>query len=150
MQRIIYISSTPEHWLQEDLARLLAVSRRNNAAVGLTGLLLYHDGNFLQVLEGENPALSECFERIARDTRHRQLIVLWRGEAEARAFPQCRMGYARLQDLFCSEPGAVISLHDIAARGLGSAGDPIVERLVGVFLAGFRDLGYGEAVPRTG
>ena len=140
MQRIVYLSSTPTLFSPDEIAALLAVSRRNNAGDGITGLLLYHDGNFLQVLEGEEPALSACFDRIARDPRHRQLIVLWRGPVDARAFPEWQMGYARLDQLFQAQPGAVLSLHDIAVNGI-SAADPLVERLVGRFLSGFRDLG---------
>lgn len=150
MQRIVYLSSALTPFAPEDLAALLAQSRRNNAAGGLTGLLLYHDGNFLQVLEGEEPMLSDCFARIARDPRHRQLIVMWRGEVAQRAFPQWQMGYARLPELFGAEAGAVVSLHDLAEMGLESATDPVVERLVGVFLRGFRDLGPTGAVAQPG
>ena len=148
MHRIIYISSAPRQMTAPELAALLAQSRRNNAARGLTGLLLYHDGSFLQILEGEEPALSECFDRIARDPRHRQLIVLWRGAAEARVFPEWQMGYARLSELFTAEAGGVISLHDIASGGLAAGSDPTVERLVGRFLGSFRDLGHPAGLAR--
>lgn len=150
MHRIIYLSSAPVLLAPDEIAEILAVSRRNNAAAGITGLLLYHDGNILQVLEGEEPALSACFARICRDSRHRQVIVLKRSPVEARAFPQWQMGYARLQDLFGSEEDAVLSLHDIAARGLGAGGDPMVERLVSSFLGGFRDLSQSAGLGRVG
>ncbi|WP_201157638.1 BLUF domain-containing protein [Rhodobaculum claviforme] len=144
MQRIIYLSSAPAPLTPEDLGALLAVSRRNNAATGITGMLLYHDQNFLQVLEGEEDALSDCFNRIARDTRHRNLIVLWRDTVAARAFGAWQMGFARMQDLFADPmsggmPG-VLSLHDLARDGLNHADDPVVERLVRVYLRGFPDL----------
>lgn len=145
MQRIVYLGSTPTLCTPEEIAALLAVSRRNNAADGISGLRLHHDGTFLQVLEGEEPALSACFDRIARDPRHRQLIVLWRGPVASRAFPEWQMGYARLSELFQAQPGAVLSLHDIALSG-SAAADPLVERLVGRFLDGFRDLGPVGAV----
>ena len=124
----------------EDIAAILAVSRRNNAAEGITGMLLYHDQSFLQVLEGEEPALSRRFERIARDPRHRNLIVLARGGVQARAFGAWRMGFARLDGLFGADPQGVISLHDLARDGLQGPGDPVVEKLVHVYLRGFPDI----------
>ena len=147
MERIIYISTAPAPMEPEEIAALLAISRRNNAAAGITGLLIYHDASFLQVLEGEDPALSACLDRIARDPRHRWLIVLWRGAVAERAFPEWQMGYARLSDLCADTAGAggpaVLSLHDLVDRGLGAGADPMVEQLVASFLGGFRDLGHG-------
>ncbi|MCF8509094.1 MAG: BLUF domain-containing protein [Hyphomonadaceae bacterium] len=49
---------------------MLAVSRSNNSARGLTGMLLFHDGCFFQVLEGGADTLERTFATISRDTRH--------------------------------------------------------------------------------
>ncbi len=124
----------------EDIAAILAVSRRNNAAAGITGMLLYHDQSFLQVLEGEEPGLSLCFDRIARDRRHRNLIVLSRDAVAARAFGAWQMGFARMEALFGADPEGVISLHDLARDGLQRPVDPVVEKLVRLYLRGFPDL----------
>ena len=137
MHRVVYISSAPVPWSPEDLADLLAVSRRNNAAAGITGMLLYHEQSFLQVLEGEEPALSACFDRIARDPRHRNLIVMWRGAAAERIFANWQMGFARMCDLVAD---GAISLEELFRRGLEGPGDPVVEKLVRVYLRGFPDI----------
>lgn len=66
------------------------------------------------------------------------------------AFAAWQMGYARRPDLDAAQEAAVVSLHEIAARGVGAAGDPVVSRLVGIFLSGFRDLGAVRPVrPRA-
>ena len=143
MQRIIYLSSAPKPLFPKELAALLAVSRRNNAASRITGMLLYHDQNVLQVLEGDDPALTECFERIARDACHRNLIVLWRGAVETRSFGAWQMGFARMHGLFGDAMPGVVSLQDLASTGLEGARDPVVEKLVGMYLRGFPDIARG-------
>ena len=70
MKRIIY-KSRAKPWIKaSDLASLLRVSRVNNAKSGLTGLLVYSRGHFLQVLEGRQGAVDATFERIVADPRH--------------------------------------------------------------------------------
>ncbi|MEE2915447.1 MAG: BLUF domain-containing protein, partial [Pseudomonadota bacterium] len=68
--QLVYISSAIG---RVDGDAVLAVSRRNNARDGITGLL-YADGRrFLQVLEGERAAVERAYQRIAADPRHRAL-----------------------------------------------------------------------------
>jgi len=57
----------------EELESILAVSRANNQAAGVTGMLLHADGRFFQVLEGPEPAVEGVYARIAADPRHREL-----------------------------------------------------------------------------
>lgn len=61
---------------QAEVARILATSRANNARDGVTGALLYSNGCFAQVLEGKLAAVQRTFERIQRDPRHRDVIML--------------------------------------------------------------------------
>ncbi len=70
MKRIIY-KSRAKPWISaSDLAMLLRTSRRNNARSGLTGLLVYSRGSFLQVLEGMETSVDRTFARIVADPRH--------------------------------------------------------------------------------
>lgn len=81
--QLVYISSAVG---QVDGEAVLAVSRRNNARDGLTGLL-YADGRrFLQVLEGERAAVEWAYQRIAIDPRHRALVVLSQRDVAEREF----------------------------------------------------------------
>jgi len=48
-----------------DLDDILTASRRNNALMGISGLLLFIDGGFLQMLEGEERAVRELYTRVA-------------------------------------------------------------------------------------
>jgi Sensors of blue-light using FAD len=53
MYELIYTSAETQAFTPADLAAMLRVARENNAAAHVTGILLYHQGSFMQVLEGE-------------------------------------------------------------------------------------------------
>ncbi|WP_375424882.1 BLUF domain-containing protein [uncultured Friedmanniella sp.] len=93
---VAYVSSASQLLTTEQLEELLVTSRRNNEARGLTGALLYQDGNFIQVLEGEQSVVEDLYNRIAIDPRHRQVIVLVRGTTAERQFGEWSMAYSDL------------------------------------------------------
>lgn len=107
MHELIYRSRSAGPFDRTEIGRILATARQRNAADGLTGLLLYSDASFLQVLEGEAAAVRETFARIGEDPRHQELTVLADGPVEARRFPDWTMGFHHL-DGFLVAPGEVL------------------------------------------
>lgn len=95
MHRILYISTLRAPLDSEELDELLAKSRRNNAAAGVTGLLVLGGRRFLQLLEGEKAVVDRTYERIARDPRHFALVKLNDKPVDARAFGKWSMGFER-------------------------------------------------------
>lgn len=95
---LAYVSSAVAYFTKEELLDLLAKSRRKNEAAGLTGMLLYKGGNFMQVLEGPEPVVKQAFERISTDPRHHRILVLYKGEAKDRQFSDWSMGFANLDE----------------------------------------------------
>jgi len=65
---LVYISSTTTALSPTELADLLAKSHVNNAALGITGMLLYKDGNVTQVLEGEEDKVRALYHKIATNS----------------------------------------------------------------------------------
>lgn len=96
MFHLVYVSSAVAPFSQDELLDLMARSRENNARVGLTGLLLYKDGNFMQVLEGDEGAVRATYARIGQDRRHRGLLTLLQGPIDERSFPDWTMGLREL------------------------------------------------------
>lgn len=97
LYRIIYMSrnllpGTPDE-IGAQMETILATSRRNNAPDGVGGVLMFNNGCFLQVLEGAFDAVSATFERIQRDERHDQVIVLEAGYADERCFADWSMAF---------------------------------------------------------
>ena len=98
MRRIIYCSQATEDVSPEELVELLGVSRRNNEAAGLSGMLLYSSQSFLQVLEGEPAALEATYARINADGRHRALRLLLDAEVARPLFGDWTMGFDHVDE----------------------------------------------------
>lgn len=94
---LVYISSTVVPLSPAELTELLAVSHRNNSALGITGMLLYKDGNVMQALEGEERAVRALYAKIGRDPRHRGLLTIYQGPVLARQFEDWSMGFRDLR-----------------------------------------------------
>jgi len=96
MFSLIYVSSAVRTFSQSQLIDLLVQSRENNTSLGITGMLLYKGGNFMQVLEGEEDAVTALYAAIGRDPRHRGLLVILQGPQAERQFPEWSMGFHNL------------------------------------------------------
>jgi hypothetical protein len=94
--RLMYASRTPEGAAPEVLAGILKQSKSNNASAGITGLLCFSDGIFLQVLEGGRRAVSALYHRIAADPRHHDVVLLSYAEITERRFAGWSMGQVNL------------------------------------------------------
>jgi hypothetical protein len=141
LYRYIYLSTAIEPMTEADVEQILAASRRNNTPVEITGLLIYHQGHFLQVIEGPKAAVNTCIARIKRDPRHDAIFRLGSGPAERRAFPDWRMGFARPEDLAGDVRFAALDLHELAGPDSPARSDvPDVRRAIRTFLEGFRFL----------
>jgi hypothetical protein len=97
MLSLTYLSSATHLLDERELAELLAQTRPRNEEQGLSGMLLYSDGNFIQVLEGPDDAVDETFARISADPRHHGILVMLREEITERAFPDWSMGFRALR-----------------------------------------------------
>jgi hypothetical protein len=113
MHAIAYVSAASWKLLGERVERIVAESRRLNALSGVTGALLYCDGNFMQYFEGEDAAVMKTFERIRKSDSHYQINELMNQPILEREFGDWAMGFSR------SSPGEFVEL--AAARWKGAA-----------------------------
>ncbi|MET0366487.1 MAG: BLUF domain-containing protein [Sphingobium sp.] len=93
MQRILYISTARTPISTPELNAILAASRRNNAAVGITGLLVVGGRRFLQVLEGPEASVTATYDRIIKDPRHYAFVKLNDKIVTERCFADWAMGF---------------------------------------------------------
>lgn len=93
--QLVYVSRATGDVSGEELDELLEQARTNNARAGVTGLLLYHEGDFIQVLEGDKAQVKEIYNRIDNDPRHADPQIVLRHEVEERSFEDWSMGYKR-------------------------------------------------------
>jgi hypothetical protein len=96
MIQLVYVSNAVRLMAQPDLTVLLEESRIANTRQGITGMLLYKDRSFLQVLEGEADDVHETYARIIRDSRHEKVRTLYEQPIAGRNFPDWSMGFRNL------------------------------------------------------
>ena len=91
-----YVSTEAVKFSEEALVALLSEARNANADRDVTGLLLYREGSFYQVLEGSESAVMATFQEIEGDPRHKEVRILFHGETDAREFADWKMGFLNL------------------------------------------------------
>ena len=88
--QLIY-ASTPFGFDSPTLNQILSAARRNNARDQITGALICRADLYLQMLEGPRAAVTAAFDRILRDDRHLDVVLIGCGDATARSFPDWHM-----------------------------------------------------------
>ncbi len=96
---LAYVSTEKQPFSQADLIKLLQEARKTNEERDITGLLLYKQDAFFQVLEGPEEAVMRTFRGIEADDRHHQVEVLMREPCTAREYSDWRMGFANLENI---------------------------------------------------
>jgi len=142
MRRLVYTSTAKKLMNERDLQGILRTARKNNALSGVTGLLIYHDGCFFQVLEGEADQIEACYKHIKKDTRHENCILMSNDEVVSRLFSKWWMSYRAVEELGHHQKTQIVRLKDLAAKARNSdlTQDLKTNALLLAFLSGFRDL----------
>lgn len=123
--QLVYTSTATRAMTDADLQELLAQARSNNEELDITGLLLYANGQFLQVLEGPEPAVRRLFDTIRNDPRHTSVETLLTTDTTERTFPDWKMGLDRPVPV--SDEGTFSSF--LKTGDLPPAADPLSEVL---------------------
>lgn len=136
LHEIIYVSLATNKMAQADLLALLDQSKVHNEARGITGMLMYHRHEFLQLVEGERDEVEALFATICRDRRHQQVYSMWEGPVPARSFDRWAMGFVSPDEAALRErPGYESVLSDgLISAGRGSNGKKILLQLRDDFL----------------
>jgi len=96
MIQISYLSRSVVPMSAEQLLSLLQQCHANNSSRGITGMLFYGNGTFLQVIEGEAATVDDLVEKIGRDPRHDDIRILGRKAVERREYADWSMGFERI------------------------------------------------------
>jgi len=99
MYFLIYVSSATHEMNHEELAEILDTARKENAKSSITGMLLYKEGNFMQMLEGKKERVLKLYEKIKNDPRHKDVITVIEREEPIRSFPDWTMGFQDMQKI---------------------------------------------------
>jgi hypothetical protein len=131
----IYASTAQSAFHESQIPALLQQARTANAALGLTGMLLYIKGSFFQILEGHAEDVDATFERISRDTRHTRVTLIIREPIASRRFGEWTMGYQTVDPL---DAGELIGENDFfkSASCVTEIGSGRAQKLLRAFALG--------------
>jgi hypothetical protein len=97
--RLLYVSRALDPKAEEETDSILDSSRQHNIANGITGILCYGGGIYLQAIEGGRKQVNELYGHILRDTRHKDVVLLHYQEITERRFGGWTMGKVNLSKL---------------------------------------------------
>ncbi len=95
MFELIYCSTAKSGLTQTDVSNILDTSRKFNSENDITGCLLFHNNEFVQLLEGNKKIIQDLFSSIKKDKRHSTIRLLNQSEKTERTFPNWNMAYHR-------------------------------------------------------
>ncbi len=96
LQTIVYLSTAVQEFTTSELESLLSEARDLNLESGVTGVLLYDKGNFIQCFEGSVESVKTTYDRILASRRHKDIIELLNESIEERTFADWQMGFAKV------------------------------------------------------
>ena len=121
---LIYRSVAKPSFKSSDVQKMLDKARIHNRELGITGCLLYYNGEFIQYLEGNQVKVLELYDKIKKDKRHTDIELISYGERESREFEKWEMAYEDffgendqitylklLVSSYFDEPGKQANLH---------------------------------------
>lgn len=109
LHRLVYMSTAVGVLRAEELDRIYLRAKTVNARAGITGLLLFYEGMFLQALEGPAAGVMSLAERLRKDRRHSGMITLESQTIEQRAFREA-MQFVAARNLSVGEKQAFSDL----------------------------------------
>lgn len=135
LTHLIYTSLASSGFMETELPELLNHSRDNNGKADVTGMLLYTDGSFFQVLEGDEPSLLKLFDIICADARHEKIVKIIHEPIARRAFADWSMGFAEIDPREFSD---LDGINDFFQHGRSFVGlqQGRAKKLLSAFVAG--------------
>ena len=96
LTELVYVSRATRLMSQKELVEMLVHARATNHQYDVTGLLLYKDLSFIQLLEGPRASVEKIYASIEQDVRHFNVKRLLQNPIESRRFPEWAMGFQSL------------------------------------------------------
>lgn len=106
LYELLYTSASAKGMNSTELISLLEMARTKNSRLGVTGLLLYCNREYMQLIEGEEDTIRSLWNSIRSDKRHLSVRIMYEGAIEKRGFADWSMGFRDLTGVDMKEfPG---------------------------------------------
>jgi Sensors of blue-light using FAD len=142
LHRLIYFSTAVGVLRADELDRIYLRATAANSRAGITGLLLFVEGSFVQVLEGPAAGITSLMQKIRRDKRHTAIATLYSGVCAERTFPESPLHYVPARNLTPGEKQAFADLRQTVQSRSVPMGPPAPAQDHGLsaFLTSFADV----------
>lgn len=129
---ICYVSNSQMEMDNAQVKTLLEYCKEKNMALGIKGVLLYAEGNFFQILEGEKDVIMEIFKKIENDSRHNGLIKIISRDIPTHTFDEYKV------DILSDEPKYTYEVPNVYSEALNGISHEVrktMEKLLARFIA---------------
>ena len=92
LSQLVYVSNRKPNCTPEEIERILDSCKKNNPPLNITGVLLYSDTKFIQLVEGEAKTIMALYDKIKKDHRHSAPIMISYNPIREKSFPSWHMG----------------------------------------------------------
>lgn len=96
LSQLVYVSNRKSNCTAEEIEKILASCKKNNPPLNITGVLLYSDTKFIQLVEGDAKVLTVLYDKIKLDSRHNSPMMLSYGPIKEKSFPSWHMGSKKM------------------------------------------------------
>ena len=98
LRTICYVSTAVPTLDQDQLETLYSQVITNNLGLKITGVLLFSQGNFMQIMEGDTAVIDQIYQKISKDERHHHLFKLIDRTVDQRIFENYSNGFTIVKD----------------------------------------------------
>lgn len=135
LMHCIYASAATRDLGAPELVKLLQQAREDNERLGVTGMLLYAEGSFFQILEGEEKVIQALYVKIGSDRRHTQMTKIISEPIAERSFDAWTMGFYKVSR---QELAGIAGVNDFfgSAGSFADIDEGRAKKLLGAFREG--------------
>ena len=91
LSQLVYVSNRKPNCTSEEIENILASCKKNNPPLNITGVLLYSDKKFIQLVEGESDVIMPLYDKIKLDPRHSNTMMISYSPIKQKSFPSWHM-----------------------------------------------------------
>jgi hypothetical protein len=96
LSQLVYVSNRKVNCTEEEIGKILASCKKNNPSLQITGVLLYSDTKFIQMVEGDAKVITGLYDKIKLDNRHSNTMMISYGPIKEKSFPSWHMGARKI------------------------------------------------------
>ncbi|HCW07589.1 MAG TPA: bluf domain protein [Cytophagales bacterium] len=96
LSQLTYVSTRNTNCTEAEIEKILGACKKNNPPLAITGILLYSDNKFIQMVEGDSKVILGLYDKIKTDNRHSNCTMISYGPITEKSFPSWHMGARKL------------------------------------------------------